>query len=393
VGAARASDAHVEAAEVAGSGAPPGRVAAELARLATGPLGPARARAVARAVAGGAPLSNRGIARAVLLQRAPAAAAAGDDLQARARQALAAEQTDWAGAAKEILAGIVDTLPPELRGAVTGFRYDPAAAQSDPTASRRAVKLIAGELVGGDILVRWVANGFLPDAVSEVRNALTAAAPSPTAPAAPAAGTPFRAEILKLADQVDAKGVQEKLPVRDESGKVVPGTGGIGRWITQDQLDANRKLLGKNYTSCGTFLSNVWNLAKAAAKKQHPNIRIDTTHREFAQHKSPIPGAWNPASPGMSGSPSPGDAYYLQFTDTREQSHVGIVKSVTRLDDDREQWVTADGGQRDTPGGLDRVCERTRTYVRSENLVYGGENADKEPRWLFGWTDVDKLVS
>lgn len=391
---ASADNEHVKDAEAAVPAAPLAPFAAGLAKLATGALEPARATALARAIATGAPLSNRGIARTVLLQRAPAAT--GDALQERARQALAAQVTDWAGAAEEILAGIVDTHVPDLRGNVTGFRYDPAAAQSDPTDSQRAVKLINGQLVGGDILVRWVANGFLADAVSEVRNALAAAAPTapaPNAPAATGAGTPFREEILKLANQVDAAGVQEKLPVLDEHGKPKAGTGGIGKWITQDQLDADRKMMGKSFTTCGTFLNNVWNMAKTAAKKKHPTIRIDTSNRGFAQPNSPIPGAWNVASPNMSGGPSPGDAYFLQFTDTREQSHVGIIKAITKLDNDKEQWVTADGGQRDVPGGLDRVRERTRTYVRSENLVYGGENADKEPRWLYGWTNVDKLVS
>jgi hypothetical protein len=217
--------------------------------------------------------------------------------------------------------------------------------------------------------------------VSEVRNALAAAAPASSASGSrtTGGGTPFREEILKLVSEIDAAGVQE-----------TPGRG-IGKWITQDQLDADRRAMGTNFTTCGTFLNNVWNMAKAAAKKKHPNIKIDTTNRGFAQPNSPT--AWNVASTDMKSGPAPGDSYFLQFVDTRKQSHVGIIKAIINPGADPETWITADGGQRDAPGALDRIRERTRTYVRSTNHVLGGENADKEPRWLDGWTNVDKLVS
>lgn len=89
----------------------------------------------------------------------------------------------------------------------------------------------------------------------------TAAAPATAAPVAPPATsslapTPFREEILNLANQIDAKGVLEQAPVI-EDGKVKPGTGGIGKWVDQSQLDANRKAMGSGFTTCGTVLSNI----------------------------------------------------------------------------------------------------------------------------------------
>lgn len=109
--------------------------------------------------------------------------------------------------------------------------------------------------------------------------------------------------------------------------------------------------------------------------------------------QSPIPGSWNLAKPNMTERPQPGDAYYLQFVDTRKQSHVTTLKSITKGDADKEIWVSADGGQRAGPGQPDAVAERTRTYVPSTNLILGGENGDKDPRWLYGWTNVDARVS
>jgi hypothetical protein len=54
--------------------------------------------------------------------------------------------------------------------------------------------------------------------------------------------------------------------------------------------------------------------------------------------------------------------------------------------------VTVDGGQRSGAGTKDRILERTRTVDTAAGIVYGGENADKDPRRLRGWLDVDQVV-
>src|SRR5207237_337626 len=133
--------------------------------------------ALAQAIRSGVPVSNRALSR-WMLQRQRSS----DDLQAGAKQALARE--DWSSAVTDILERIVNNSFPELRSNVTGFRWDPAAAQTGSDDTGRAVRMVDGVLVGGDILVRWVANGYLNDAVAEVATALKsgAAASTPTKP-------------------------------------------------------------------------------------------------------------------------------------------------------------------------------------------------------------------
>jgi hypothetical protein len=334
-----------------------------------GPLG--------RAIRSGLPVSNRALSR-WMLQRQPS----GDDLQARAKQALAGE--DWSRAATDILERIVNQNFPELRANVTQFRWDPAAAQTGSDDTGRAVRMVDGALVGGDILVRWVANGFLKDAIAEVAKALKtgAAASTPAAPAAPATrGAGYRAEIVKLINSIPDEGITETK------------TGGLKGFMTAEDIAYNRKKMGAGWTSCIGFQGSVLEQAKTAFLKKNKSASVYTNVQgSNAEKNAPAHHAWFSGSSAY--QPKPGDMYRLNFADKpNEFSHVGFIKEVKPGKGDIEYWVTVDGGQRVKRGDPDKITLKTRPVDRKRQVVQGGENADPNDRILLGFVNVENLVS
>jgi hypothetical protein len=236
--------------------------------------------------------------------------------------------------------------------------------------------------------------------------------------------TEFREEIVKLIDQIDAKGITETDPVRytadeaaaDASGNIKEGMvksgGGIAGWFTAKDLDNARggwkkgkseaDMRSAAYTTCGDFMLRVWGKAEAAAKKRNKKIKIDFGRTDidgkevritpFLMDRTLHNEAWHPASELPAKRPKAGDCYFLEYIDTGKQSHVGFIKSVSDSGDGKQTWVTVDGGQRSGAGTKDRILERTRTVDTAAGIVYGGENADKDPRRLRGWLDVDQVV-
>jgi hypothetical protein len=337
-------------------------------------------RVLGQAIRSGVPVSNRALSR-WMLQRQES----GDDLRARARQALAG--VDWSSAATDILERIVNQNFPELRASVTEFRWDPAAAQTGSDDTGRAVRMVDGALVGGDLLVRWVANGFLKDAVAEVAKALKsgAAASTPAAPAAPAApatrGAGYRAEIVKLINSIPDEGITETK------------TGGLKGFMTAEDIAYNRKKMGAGWTSCIGFQGSVLEQAKTAFLKRNKSASVYTNVQgSNAEKNAPAHHAW--FSGGSGYQPQPGDMYRLNFADKpTEFSHVGFIKEVKPGKGDIEHWVTVDGGQRLQRGDPDKITLKTRPVDRKRQVVQGGENADPNDRILLGFVNVENLVS
>lgn len=242
--------------------------------------------------------------------------------------------------------------------------------------------------------------------------------------------TEFREEIKKIVATIDAKGLTETDPVRyteaeaaayNEANKDKPkhkdkqaghykSGGGIEGWFTGGELDSARggkaatseadARAGK-YTTCGEFVSKVWAKAEAAARKRNQDLKVDFGRvsfdgkdmrlTPFTMHLSLLAKAWHPGSELAGREPKKGDCYFLEFPDTGEQSHVGFIKDI-KTEGGKYYWVTADGGQRSGAGTADRILERTRLVDRATWMVHGGENADKRPRRLRGWFDVDQVV-
>jgi hypothetical protein len=370
------------------------------ARPGATPAAPALARAVAARPQSG----DRRLARTPSLLRQGTQTAGAQTQQQRARSpeavdltAIAVKAKARAGAggfnssAHRLAWELVHRYSPDKGAALAGSQYEPAA---------RGVSLRGATLVIGDEVINWVAGGHADGVGRLVREAL-AGLPSATPHATPAAatGSVFRQEIMNLANLLDSAGVVEKPPQFDAKGKWVPGTGGIWKrygkrlvtWAGYDQLKANRDLMGEGFTSCGTVLSQIWSLAANEAKKKGVNVKLNPREFKMDEDKK----SWVEASPGMPPDrrPQPGDAYYLQFLDSRKQSHVCTLKSITKAGADTETWVSADGGQRSGPGTPDAARECTRTYIPSKNEMRGGVASQAgEARWLYGWTNVDKRV-
>jgi hypothetical protein len=235
--------------------------------------------------------------------------------------------------------------------------------------------------------------------------------------------TEFREEILNLINPIDAKGLTETDPVRftaaeaaaDTTGKTKEGGvksgGGIAGWFIAQDLDYGRGgwKKGKSetemrmaaYTTCGDFMSRVWAKAEIAAKKRNKKLKVDfgrgdldgkdTKITPFLMYLTMQNQAWHTGSELGSKRPKPGDCYFLEFLDSGKQSHVGFIKSVSD-NGGKQTWVTVDGGQRSGPGTPDKILERTRLVDPAAGIVYGGENADNNPRRLRGWLDVDQVV-
>jgi hypothetical protein len=266
---------------------------------------------------------------------------------------------------------------------VTGFRWDPAAAQTGSADAGLAVRMVNGALVGGDILVRWVANGFLKDAVAEVAEALASGAGSstPAAPPVPATrGAGYRAEIVKLINSVPPEGITETQ------------TGGLKGFLSAEDIAYNRKTMGAGWTSCIEFQGSVLNQAKTAFLKKNKGASVYTNVKGTnAEKNAPAHHAW---FSGAGYQVQPGDMYRLNFADRpTEFSHVGFVKEVRPGKGDTEYWFTVDGGQRVAPGAPDRIAVKERPVDRKRQVVQGGENADPNDRILIGFVNVENLVS
>jgi hypothetical protein len=81
--------------------------------------------------------------------------------------------------------------------------------------------------------------------------------------------------------------------------------------------------------------------------------------------------------------------YLFQF------SHVGFLQKIEKLQDGRERWTTFDGGQLVDRDGQKMEGAQTsiRYYDPKSNEISGELQQGGEARWLYGWTDVDKLVA
>jgi hypothetical protein len=322
-----------------------------------------------------------------------------------AQQREVAEATSTGGEGGRVDQSPVPSVP-QIRGLVDA-PYGPAVARAmsagGPLSNRGLARLLARKK-----LQSTLANDDIYDDFDEVNEG----------------PTEFREEILNLINPIDAKGLTETDAVRftaaeaeaDTTGKTKEGAvksgGGIAGWFTAQDLDVGRGGFKKGksetemrmaaYTTCGDFMSRVWAKAEIAAKKRNKKIKIDFGRADvdgqsnkvtpFLMHLTLQNEAWHAGSELGAKKPKPGDCYYLEFLDSGKQSHVGFIKSITDRGDGKQTWVTVDGGQRSGPGTPDKILERTRLVDAAAGIVFGGENADNNPRRLRGWLDVDQVV-
>jgi hypothetical protein len=126
--------------------------------------------------------------------------------------------------------------------------------------------------------------------------------------------------------------------------------------------------------------SAVANLKKPSAEELAPaEEKLDTARKESAAARAER----------LNEPVGSKKRYLFQF------SHVGILKNIDKLDNGKERWTTFDGGQLVDRDGqkVEGAQTSTRFYDPKSNEISGELQQGGEARWLYGWTDVDKLVA
>ena len=165
------------------------------------------------------------------------------------------------------------------------------------------------------------------------------------------------------------------------------------------------------HTTCIDFQTVIWSRVRdQMTKAGHGTMKRIVT----AMNAPTLGDAWVKAEPGMPATrrPKKGDFFVLWSTkptagggvQPKSFSHVAYFTGRSDNGDGTETWTSVDGGQGSaaeyTPKGkliskgAEAILACTRVYDPATNLVGGGvANQAAGARWLYGWVDVDKLVT
>lgn len=377
--------------------------------------------ALARAMASGAPVSNRGVARMVLARKVAA-----PDLVAIAGRARRAG-SGWNGSAHKLVWELVHAYAADKASVLAGSRYEPAQG---------GIGLAGATIVIGDDAIARVAGGHADAVGKELAAALAAlpsAAPAPTAAAAAAAteepaatpqpatlGHAFRAEIVKWLETFYAQPSVEGA-----------GTGFDELLGGHASVEATRRS-HVNYTTCNDTTIQLFNRAaietnvragtpRHKVMADYKRIGIVTVARDFgAEAAAKAAGAWVPASDG--GKPEKGDiVLFVSPAGGTFPQHIGFFygtassksSGAAAQPDGTEVWITIDGGQgkKGTWGakpaepdpknpaayvadtGKEIISKRERYYWPETGLIEGEPNQFNKLKKVHGWIKVDKLVA
>ena len=247
----------------------------------------------------------------------------------------------------------------------------------------------------------------------------TAAAPA-EAPAAPAAEpeeplTPVRelifAEINKWA------GAREGAADDPRFSQIMsPGALENARIEAASDVHLSGKKKGEaktpsKHTTCIDFQTVIWaRVREQMTKAGHGSMKRIVT----AMNAPSLGDAWVKGEPGLPATrrPKKGDFYVLWSTkptadggvQPKSFSHVAYFTGRSVNADGTETWTSVDGGQgvaadyspkgKRISKGAEAILACTRVYDPATNLIGGGvANQAGGARWLYGWVDVDKLVT